>query len=102
MIERLTEPQRLALWIQGTARQLVIWGLLQANGVQVTDKGLAVWDQLDKRWKPSDDQLAWVAKTQGPSEGRLAFLSLLTMFRDNREVLEAKARVVCLTERAKR
>ncbi len=87
MIAQLSSKERALLWTLGACRQMRAWGLMAGDDI-VTTRGLAVWDQLDAEWKPSDDELrAVVFYVIAPAAECIAqadICAMLTEFRDNR------------------
>jgi hypothetical protein len=68
-----------------------LWGLMAGPDI-VTPCGLAVWDQLDAEWKPTDDELkAVVARVLAPvanQQTQTGIYTLLKEFRDDRERMQ--------------
>ncbi len=75
--EFLSDNQKKALWTLGTLRQLRIWGLITSGFPEITDRGLTVWDQIDKDIKMSNEDII----------GVLSMLCSRTFYVDSVEVV---------------
>ena len=87
MSVELDDNSRKELWVYGVLRQLRIWGLIEAGFPEMTDRGLAVWDQIDKDIHVVDEDVSNILSIAcgKPFGADSPEVVLIRAFRDSRE-----------------
>lgn len=85
-VNELPETIKTILWFFGAMNELKDRGLVKIkSNTEITDKGISLFDQLDKAWKPSDEMLASYCRYKKLDKDLVV---LLLAFRDDRELLD--------------
>jgi hypothetical protein len=93
----LCDGEKTIIWIHGAMLQLTKWGLATGEGYGILAKGVALFDQLDAQWKPSDEFLSIGIDTMDDAfspEHKDIFMTLLKTYRDDRVRMEERARII--------
>ena len=85
----MDDKLKATMWCCGAMNEMMNLGLVQAGQWELTMAGIAMFDQLEQQFKPSDEHIIGFSQAVGGEES-IVLAGLLSVYRDKKEEMLKK------------